>query len=221
MRSSKPPALATWLVEHAVRGGNSEPLAGDLLEQFSQGRSAGWYWRQVVGAVIVGWSKEFRTLGVAAVVTVVWTSALTLFYGHFWADAQMLALNLMVMRHGWWDWGGAGFSNWCLSSLAFAAFNALPIALATSMYLGLARMFTVRRFLRGLFAGLLATAIGFGFSFVPLGLFGSSLNLPLYRLPRFFGELVLSLLLFVILLISMWAAGPSQEQRGSVRIALP
>jgi hypothetical protein len=220
MRSSKPPALATWLVEHAVRGGNSEALAGDLLEQFSQGRSAGWYWRQVVSAIIVGWSKEFRTLGVAVGVTVVWTSALTLFYGRFWADAQMIALERMVLRHGWWDWGGAGFSNWCFSSLGIAAFNALPIALATSIYLGLARTFTVRRFLRGFVAGLLATAISFGLSFVPLSLFGS-FDQPLGLLPRSLAELVLSLFLLFILLISMWAAGPNQDGHRKLQVALP
>jgi hypothetical protein len=44
-RSSRPPALAAWLVEHAIPGGKNEALAGDLLEGFGEGRSKAWYWR--------------------------------------------------------------------------------------------------------------------------------------------------------------------------------
>jgi hypothetical protein len=165
MRSSKPPALATWLVEHMVPGAKNEALAGDLIEQFSQGRSAGWYWRQVIGAIIVGCWSEFRTFGAAFAVTVIWASALTLFYGRFWVSAQMRVLVGTFMRHGW-DWMGGGFSSQCFSIGSLTAFNALPVAFATSMYLWLARIFTVRRFLRGLSAGLLAMAINFKLSFI-------------------------------------------------------
>jgi hypothetical protein len=212
MRSSKPPALATWLVEHMVPGGKNEALAGDLLEQFIQGRSAGWYWRQAIGAIAVGCSKEFRTLGAAVGVTVVWTSALTVFYGRFWAGAQMLALTTMAMRHGW-DWRGAGFLSSCFFIGSLTAFNALPVALAASMYLGLEGTFTVRRFLRGLSAGLLAMAISFRLSFVwsPI----------LWYRPRFVGHLVFSLPLFSAVLISMWAARPNHDERRNLRPALP
>jgi hypothetical protein len=211
MRSSKPPALATWLVEHMVPGAQNEALAGDLIEQFSQGRSAGWYWRQVIGAIVVGCWREFRTLGAAAAITVIWTSALTLFYGRFWVGAQMTVLVGTFMRHGW-DWMGVGFSSQCFSIGSLTAFNALPVAFATSMYLGLTRVFTVRRFLRGLSAGLLAMAISFRLSFMAL---------TLWYPPTFAGHLVLSLLLFFPLLISMWAARPSYAERGNVRSALP
>lgn len=54
MKSSQPPALATWLIEHLIPGSRNEALAGDLLEQFGQGRSALWYWRQVLVAILVG-----------------------------------------------------------------------------------------------------------------------------------------------------------------------
>lgn len=53
MKSSQPPALATWLLDHLVPGGMSDALAGDLLEQFGQQRSA-WYWRQVLAGGISG-----------------------------------------------------------------------------------------------------------------------------------------------------------------------
>jgi hypothetical protein len=211
MRSSKPPALATWLVEHLVPGAKNEALAGDLIEQFSLGRSVGWYWRQVIGAIIVGCGREFRTLGAAAAITVIWTSALTLFYGRFWVSGQMTALVGTFMRHGW-DWMGMGFSSQCLSIGTLTAFNFTPVAFATSMYLGLARIFTVRRFLRGLSAGLLAMAVSFRLSFI--------WALALWYPPTAVGHLVSSLLLFFPLLISMRAAGPNYAERRTVRTAL-
>jgi hypothetical protein len=55
---SHPPALASWLLWHLSPKKNREALAGDLFESFSQGHSAGWFWRQVLIAVLVGASRE-------------------------------------------------------------------------------------------------------------------------------------------------------------------
>jgi hypothetical protein len=49
MKPSKPPALATWLLEHARFSTADGVIAGDLLEEFNRGRSAAWYWRQSAG----------------------------------------------------------------------------------------------------------------------------------------------------------------------------
>lgn len=66
MTDRQPPAVATWLLQCAARG--NEALVGDLLEEYRHGRSAAWYWRQVLTAVAVGTSKPAAlTLGVAAV----------------------------------------------------------------------------------------------------------------------------------------------------------
>ena len=46
MTVKQPPAFATWLLKRAARG--NEALVGDLLEEYRQGRSAVWYWRQVL-----------------------------------------------------------------------------------------------------------------------------------------------------------------------------
>ena len=65
---SEPPALATWLLEHIRFSNTGEALAGDLLEEFTRGRSAAWYWRQVLTTVVVGRSKAAAlALGVVAV----------------------------------------------------------------------------------------------------------------------------------------------------------
>jgi hypothetical protein len=51
MNSTKPPRLAAWILQHFGPELNQEALAGDLNEAMAQGRSSGWYWRQVLAAV--------------------------------------------------------------------------------------------------------------------------------------------------------------------------
>jgi hypothetical protein len=51
MNNRKPPALATWMLDHLGSRGSNEALSGDLLEAFRTGRSAGWYWYQVIAAI--------------------------------------------------------------------------------------------------------------------------------------------------------------------------
>ena len=64
MRSSKPPELASWLIEHLIPGIRKDALVGDLLEEFSQGRSAAWYWYQALVAVLVNFScASWRQIG--------------------------------------------------------------------------------------------------------------------------------------------------------------
>ena len=60
MRSTEPPPLAQWILEHATAGETDEALAGDLREGYSAGLSNGWYWRQVLAACVVSWTESFR-----------------------------------------------------------------------------------------------------------------------------------------------------------------
>jgi hypothetical protein len=58
MKQMKPPFIASWMQEHLTAGPGNEALAGDLLEVFRCGRSRGWYWRQVLGAIVIsGWRE--------------------------------------------------------------------------------------------------------------------------------------------------------------------
>ena len=66
-----PPRLATWLLSRF--GPANDALLGDLLEEYRAGRSARWYWRQVMMAMLVGrWTYLPRLLnsGVALAVGV-------------------------------------------------------------------------------------------------------------------------------------------------------
>lgn len=51
MNSRPAPRAATWLLEQLGSGSRFEPLIGDLVEQFGEGRSRLWYWRQAIGAL--------------------------------------------------------------------------------------------------------------------------------------------------------------------------
>jgi len=121
MKSSKPPALATWLVEHMNPGGRNEALAGDLLEQFSQGRSVTWYWRQVLVAIVAGFMKEWRILVWAGGATACW--ALPLYYGRF-GDKILTQYTLGLEAHRRWFlvllYGTASFTRLAMWPLLFA-----------------------------------------------------------------------------------------------------
>jgi hypothetical protein len=72
MKQHRPPRIATWLLKHLLPGEDSEPLAGDLLEEFEHGRSTGWYWRQAITAVMIGLSRKTRSFGATVVFAALW-----------------------------------------------------------------------------------------------------------------------------------------------------
>ena len=54
MKSIRSIRSAKWMLEHLTNGNIDEALSGDLLEEFHSGRSALWYWRQVLSAIAIG-----------------------------------------------------------------------------------------------------------------------------------------------------------------------
>lgn len=60
MKVSQPPAVATWVLKRLALGERQESLIGDLIEQYRQGRSTSWYWRQVLMAILVSATNELR-----------------------------------------------------------------------------------------------------------------------------------------------------------------
>jgi hypothetical protein len=92
MKSSEPPALARWLLAHVRFSDTDEALAGDLLEEFTQGRSAAWYWRQVLVAIVVGYGKEVRIHWVLAIRAALIGLAVS-------TGVSILLLSLIVIMH--------------------------------------------------------------------------------------------------------------------------
>jgi hypothetical protein len=198
MRSSIPPVPATWLVEHLVPKPRNEALAGDLLEQFAQGRSVTWYWRQVLVAILTGFLKEWRILAWAVVVTVCW--AFPLHYGHFGNKILgqyaaglethrhwFLPLIYATARFTWLAFGPIGFASviyWVMTADLTMTRKALPWLSLSKGYIAVA----VSTFL------LLA--------FLPPGFVENTVGL----LPVFFG-----------MLVSMWAFRRDNPGKGTAK----
>jgi len=85
MRSSEPPPFAAWLIEHTGR--ERTVLAGDLLEEYRRGRSARWYWKEVLATLARDVSME--ALIVVGLVAIYRVAMLLTIPG---ADARRLAL---------------------------------------------------------------------------------------------------------------------------------
>lgn len=85
MRSSH--AIAVWLFD---RLGLDVALSGDLLEEREQGRSAIWYWKQVLIALLVGiWGaiRDHKVLALRAVAT---GFAMEYFFLFLWEHQSVL-----------------------------------------------------------------------------------------------------------------------------------
>ena len=55
---AKAPIVATWLAERFLTSAKRESLIGDLIEQYRDGRSAAWYWGQVLRAIIASMTEN-------------------------------------------------------------------------------------------------------------------------------------------------------------------
>jgi len=60
MMPRRPPRLADWLLHRLASGPRRHSLVGDLHEQHSRGRSAAWYWRQTVTAILACIASDLR-----------------------------------------------------------------------------------------------------------------------------------------------------------------
>jgi hypothetical protein len=95
MMATHPPRLATWVLEHFVSGPRRESLVGDLLEQYPRRRSAVWYWRQVLAAIVGSVARDLsahKRLAVRAV-AVGWLAYAVLSVPVHWL-AEMVSLQI-------------------------------------------------------------------------------------------------------------------------------
>jgi hypothetical protein len=56
-------SLLAGVLLRQIRGYRAESLIGDLTEEYAQGRSALWYWRQVLLAIITGYLRLLKIHG--------------------------------------------------------------------------------------------------------------------------------------------------------------
>jgi hypothetical protein len=62
MTNAVPPRIATWLLERLGPDYRNESLVGDLFEEYQQGRTRGWYWREAVIAICIGRATILRRI---------------------------------------------------------------------------------------------------------------------------------------------------------------
>ncbi len=99
----RPPRLATLLLERLAPG--NEAMHGDLEEEFSRGRSAGWYWRQVMAAIAQQGPLAVRARGLVAAenfITGIITLLLIGFYAVFVVNVTEWLLRFEGVGVGLW-----------------------------------------------------------------------------------------------------------------------
>jgi len=104
MRSSRPPRAATWLLEKFAR--KNDALTGDLTEEYLRGRSSGWYWKEVLSAIAVGFISDIRDHKLLALraIAIGWATIYVL----FWVEGLLQRGYLgFLFSHGirfdvWW-----------------------------------------------------------------------------------------------------------------------
>jgi hypothetical protein len=87
MSPRKPPRLANWLLNHFGLTRQNPPLVGDLLEEFRAGRSTGWFWRQTLVVILIGFAsnaRRFRRLLAARLIG--WAAAAGVAFGLWLCD---------------------------------------------------------------------------------------------------------------------------------------
>jgi hypothetical protein len=60
MNGGSPPKLALWLLARYAAPYRRDALIGDLIEQYQEGRSRAWCWKQVAAAILTGRARAIR-----------------------------------------------------------------------------------------------------------------------------------------------------------------
>jgi hypothetical protein len=131
MIASRPPRLADWLLRRLASGPRQQSLIGDLHEQYRSGRTAAWYWRQTVRAIVASTVWDIRRHPLLAIRAVVltyvflipWIFFTSYMYGatRWWMNDHILSritpVRLMVVLQDAWNiWGAPLLIAWCLGS---------------------------------------------------------------------------------------------------------
>src|SRR5262249_14217672 len=87
MSNRRPPGVASWIVRTMAPAYRRQSFLGDLNEEYAQGRSAIWYWRQAAALLAVLGAKRLH-----AALSVRFTACLLRLTGESLALAAVVAL---------------------------------------------------------------------------------------------------------------------------------
>jgi len=202
MKTSRPPAFATWLLEWLALGNKNEALAGDLMEEFERRRSVAWYWRQVVGGILAGLAGELRAEWEEAGHVVAWTFGFAVAWNCAMSSYEGYVDSVFVRE----AMSGAAISPRFVVDARYPLGSAVVmLAMGIVLYLAILRSLDLWRFARGLSVGVMILGLEeLGFrTFLPMR------GLNLWRVIAFLWTWFSWLPLFVAVLLSMWTARPS------------
>jgi hypothetical protein len=212
MKTSNPPTVATWMLEHLTLRSESEALAGDLLEQFRAGRRAGWYWRQVLAAVAIGFFREILRRRPIIAFVVLWNTpipALWLYFERFVRHSSLLS-SVWSLR---WPW-----STICEMALIFAQ-AVIPLWTGMVLYLflhsWLTRCHKLPKVARGLWVSVV-TYIVFGAVVFAIPQGHHRIDIRTATAVSFITDptfILLRLPGVLALLVSIWVALPETERK--------
>jgi hypothetical protein len=188
----QPPALAVFLLRHLCPKDRQEALTGDLFERFGEGQSDGWFWRQVLIAMLVGVSSGLRLHWPQIAFAIVGTPLL-------WFESKIMR---MATIEGLWSWGIS--LHWPLSTVYDLGFQAALAALLVQPLLAVLLLLD-RKF--SWLSQLRTLAVSFPlFAAAVLIRYGLG---PPQRASRFS---LMQLVPFFALLISAWVGWPSRPR---------
>jgi hypothetical protein len=102
MRSTRPPLIAAWMLEHFFTCRLDEALIGDLFEEFTCGRSVGWFWRQALDAVTIRICKGLVCRRTVLLFAALWSAAAPLWLSVAREDSFPSLIE--AIRHMDWPW---------------------------------------------------------------------------------------------------------------------
>jgi len=230
VHSLDPPKLATWLLEQFSPVLDA-PLAGDLVESFRQGRSAGWYWKQVLWAILLvflyslrkQWGRLAYAIVCSGLISAIWPSM-------FHVTARVYARSVTFVDGGmrlYWDHAVQATTlpavyalyaesygipwPWSLvCQIGFlTVFQALIVASALGAYLGFARILKPQNFLRALML-VVAVLASSNVAATFLSVLRRGVQLPLWI------GAISTPTIIIALLIGMWMADPGTSAQQPV-----
>jgi hypothetical protein len=105
MSDRVPPKFAFWLLEQWGSPYHNESLAGDLLEQYQEGRSRAWCWGQVTAAIVIARARFIRRLP--------WDEAGRVLSRLLAEAAAVLALAVIALGAGTLTWAATTHRDAC------------------------------------------------------------------------------------------------------------
>ena len=194
----RPPIVATWLLQRFVR--QDEALTGDMLEEY-RGRSVGWYWRQVLIAIVVATADVLREHKVITVRTILlgWAALYCSAYLIALPSSKLyLVLRELGLPHLFWWQHYYSYPIVLIPCVGFAASGWIVARLHRRHYASMVLVFRA--------SFLLWTLPEF------LRLTGDSISNPRYLAYLFIETINVGLAAISVLLVGLWG-GQWQEKR--------